>query len=108
MAASKETIELAKSYLASIKSEFETRSATEHTYRAALKSFMEALGNGITAINEPKRVSCGAPDFVVKKSDLIIGHIEAKDIGKSLDEAERSEQLNRYYKSLDNLVLTII
>lgn len=106
MAASKETIELAKSYLASIKSEFETRSATEHTYRAALKSFMEALGNGITAINEPKRVSCGAPDFVVKKSDLIIGHIEAKDIGKSLDEAERSEQLNRYYKSLDNLVLT--
>lgn len=67
---------------------------------------MEALGNGITAINEPKRVSCGAPDFVVKKSDLIIGHIEAKDIGKSLDEAERSEQLSRYYKSLDNLVLT--
>lgn len=106
MAAPKESIELAKSYLASVKKEFETGSATEHTYRAALKGFIEALGDDVNAINEPKRVSCGAPDFVIKKSDLIIGHVESKDIGKSLDEAERSEQLNRYYKSLDNLILT--
>ncbi len=58
------------------------------------------------AINEPKRVSCGAPDFVIKKNNLIIGHIEAKDIGKSLDEAEDSEQLERYFRNLDNLILT--
>jgi len=106
LAASKATMDLAKSYLASIKRESETGSATEHTYRAALKNFIESLKSGIIAINEPKRVSCGAPDFVVKKNDQIIGHIEAKDVGKSLNEAENSEQLERYFKSLDNLILT--
>lgn len=104
--ASKAAIEMAKSYLTSIKREIETGSATEHTYRAALKRLIESLRPDIIAINEPKRVSCGAPDFVVKKNDLIIGHLEAKDIGKSLDEAEDSEQLERYIKNLDNLILT--
>ncbi len=47
------------------------------------------------------------PDLVVKEGDQhIIGYIEAKDIGRSLDEAERSEQLERYLKSLENLILT--
>lgn len=106
MAASKATIELAKSYLARIKKEFESGDATEHTHRPALKDLMEGLDTEITATNEPKRVACGAPDFVVKKGVLSIGYIEAKDIGKSLDEAESSEQLERYRKSLHNLILT--
>jgi len=106
LAASKATMDLAKSYLASIKRESETGSATEHTYRAALKAFMEGLDRDVVAINEPKREACGAPDFVVRKGDLSTGYIEAKDIGKSLDEAEDSEQLKRYRKSLHNLILT--
>ncbi len=106
MAAPKAATDLAKSYLVNIRREIETGSATEHTYRAALKEFIEVLGTGVTAINEPKREACGAPDFVVRKSALSIGYIEAKDIGKSLDEAEDSEQLGRYRKSLHNLILT--
>ena len=35
-----------------------------------------------------------------------VGYIEAKDVGKSLDEAERAEQLTRYRRALPNLVLT--
>ncbi len=33
-------------------------------------------------------------------------YIEAKDVGKSLDVAERSEQLDPYLQSLESLVLT--
>jgi len=106
LAAPTAATDLAKSYLVNIRREIETGNATEHTYRAALKGLVQSLRSDIIAINEPKRVSCGAPDFVVKKDDLIIGHIEAKDVGKSLDEAENSEQLERYFKSLDNLILT--
>jgi len=106
LAASKATIELAKSYLARIKKELESGDATEHTHRPALKDLMEGLNTEVTATNEPKRVACGAPDYVVKKHDLSVGYIEAKDIGKSLDEAEDSEQLKRYRKSLPNLILT--
>jgi hypothetical protein len=34
------------------------------------------------------------------------GYIEAKDVGRSLDEIERDEQLTRYRESLSNLILT--
>ncbi len=95
-----------KTYLALVKREFGTGEATEHTHRAALKGLVESFAPDITAINEPKHVDCGAPDYVVKRSDLSVGYIEAKDVGKSLDEAERSEQLDRYLRSLENLVLT--
>jgi hypothetical protein len=82
--------------------------ATEHTHRPALKVLLEALKPGITATNEPKRVACGAPDYVVtmKTGDLTVGYVEAKDVGLSLDEAERSEQLKRYLRSLESLILT--
>jgi hypothetical protein len=95
-----------KSYLAQVKREYGTGEATEHTHRAALKGLVESFAPGIVAINEPKHVDCGAPDYVVKRGDLSVGYIEAKDVGKSLDEAERSEQLDRYLRSLENLVLT--
>ena len=106
MAASKSAIETLKLYLSKIKDALEAGDATEHTHRPALKDLIESLDAGITAVNEPKRVSCGAPDYAVKRRNLSIGYIEAKDVGKSLDEAEDSDQLERYKKSLHNLILT--
>jgi len=104
---SKANTDSAKTYLASIRREIGTGNATEHTYRSALKDLIQSLRSEVIAINEPKRVGSDAPDFVIKKGDLIVGHIEAKDIGKSLDEAENSEQIGRYIKNLgDNLILT--
>ena len=39
--------------------------ATEHSYRPALQALLEALNaSNITATNEPKRIACGAPDYV--------------------------------------------
>lgn len=80
--------------------------ATEHTHRPALKTLIESFASGITATNEPKRVKCGAPDYIVTRGDVPLGYIEAKDIGLSLDKIENDEQLKRYRESLGNLVLT--
>ncbi len=106
MAALKATTEPVKLYLSKIKEALEAGDATEHTHRPALKDLIEHLSADITAVNEPKRVSCGAPDYAVKRRNLSIGYIEAKDVGRSLDEAEDSPQLERYKKSLHNLILT--
>ena len=39
-------------------------------------------------------------------TNLTIGYVEAKDIGISLDKIEGDEQLTRYRRALDNLILT--
>ncbi len=85
--------------------------ATEHTHRPALKSLIESLASGVTATNEPKHVECGAPDFVVSRNaqhgPMTLGYIEAKDVGKDLDdEVKRPDQMKRYLSALPNLILT--
>lgn len=85
---------------------FRTGSATEHSYRPALRSFLQSLDSSIEAVNDPRRVDCGAPDFIVYKGSIPVGYIETKDIGKSLNRAENSEQLHRYRAGLRNLILT--
>jgi predicted helicase len=99
-------LKLLAQYVHTIEKELAVGNATEHTHRPALKTLVEGLAKGVTATNEPQRTECGAPDFLVTKGTLIVGYIEAKDVGKSLDEAEKSEQLKRYLDSLTNLILT--
>ncbi len=97
-------------YLKEIEAYYKLGIAKEHSYRATLQAMLARLVPGITAVNEPKRVDCGAPDYVVLHSkggnSLTIGYIEAKDIGMPLDKIEKDEQLKRYLHALDNLVLT--
>ena len=96
-----------KEYLRLVESALRQGNATEHTYRPAFKALLEALaGHGVTAINEPSRIDCGAPDFIVVRGTVPLGYVEAKDIGVDLDKTERGEQLARYRGSLGNLVLT--
>ncbi|MGH2504894.1 MAG: N-6 DNA methylase, partial [Ktedonobacterales bacterium] len=99
-----------RTYLSDVQKEYAAGIATEHTYRPALKKLLEALGEKVTATNEPKRIACGAPDFVITRPEAsgprTIGYVEAKDIGVPLMETERSDQLTRYRQSLDNLILT--
>ena len=97
-------------YRRQIERELQAGNATEHTHRPALKTLIESLVSGATATNEPKRVECGAPDFVISHmaahGPVTIGHLEAKDVGKDLDEVEKSEQMKRYLPALPNLILT--
>ncbi len=93
-------------YLKKIEQTLKRGDATEHTYRSALESLIESSADGITATNEPKRVKCGAPDLIVSRGQVPLGYIECKDIGKSLNRIEKSEQFRRYLDGLGNLILT--
>jgi predicted helicase len=93
-------------YFQEVNQVYQGQNATEHSYRPALKKLMESLDSGIQAINEPKRIACGAPDFLVKNGVLDVGHIEAKDISVSLKKAEKTAQMGRYFQALGNLILT--
>ncbi len=97
-------------YRRQIERELQAGNATEHTHRPALKDLIESLVPGLTATNEPKRVECGAPDFVISRKaghgPVTLGHVEAKDVDTNLDETERSAQMKRFLHALPNLILT--
>ena len=97
-------------YIDSINKRYKLGNATEHTFRGDLQQLIENLVPEIRATNEPKRQSCGAPDYILTKKDIPIGFIEAKDIGdKDLDGTKKTgkkEQFDRYKASLGNLIFT--
>src|SRR5215210_3400956 len=108
-------------YLAAIQGDYQAGRATEHTHRPALKRLMEAMPPNTTATNEPKRIECGAPDYIITRPSghgpITLGYIEAKDIGARLDDIERDagraepatregKQLKRYLRALPNLLFT--
>ena len=95
-------------YLKEIEKAHQSQLATEHTYRPFLQTFVESFGKDITAINEPKRRTFGAPDYVIRKREIPLGYIEAKDVGKDLDKLDKreKEQLKKYTDSLNNLIYT--
>ncbi len=98
-----------KTYLSQLQQNLRAGNATEHTHRAALQTLLQALGKGIQATNEPRhRTDCGAPDMAILRTrgHLAIGHLEAKDIGVSLGDVQKTNQLKRYRKYLPNLILT--
>jgi hypothetical protein len=97
-------------YITSITQRYNLGNATEHTFRGDLQLLIETLVPDIRATNEPKRQSCGAPDYIITKKDIPVGFIEAKDIGDTdLDGTKKTgnkEQFDRYKASLNNLIFT--
>jgi predicted helicase len=93
-------------YIAEIDRIYRAGNATEHTYRPALQRLLENITTGLTVTNEPKRIACGAPDYIVSRRKIPIGYIEAKDIGTDLNGKANREQFDRYRQSLDNLIIT--
>ena len=87
---------------------YATGNATEHSYRPALSALLNSLAADLNIINEPKRIACGAPDFMVQSGERVIGHIEAKDVTVDLFNfsAPNQEQQARYRKALPNLIYT--
>ncbi len=95
-------------YLKEVASIYNTGAATEHSYRSALQSLFSSIDKSVKALNEPKRVSCGAPDFLINRGLIAVGHVEAKDIDKDLAhlKGEDANQKERYLKALPNLIYT--
>ena len=54
-------------YVESINKRYQLGNATEHTFRGDLQQLIESLVPDIRATNEPKRQSCGAPDYILTK-----------------------------------------
>jgi type I restriction-modification system DNA methylase subunit len=95
-----------ENYIKDLDKAYKGGDATEHTYRPFLKTFIETLQKDIEAVNEPKRTSCGAPDYIIKRQNIVIGYIEAKDINEDINAAKHKEQFNRYKAALQNLIIT--
>ncbi len=93
-------------YINEINKRFKTGISREHSYRGDLQTLIETLVKGIIATNEPARISCGAPDYVITKNDIPLGYIEAKDLDDDLDNKNHKEQFDRYRNSLNNLIIT--
>ncbi len=93
-------------YLDTVASRYATGISTEHSYRGDLQNLLSELCFDVTVTNEPKRQACGAPDYIITKKSIPIGYIEAKDVGKDLDDKSLKEQFDRYKDSLDNLIIT--
>ncbi|MBL7214924.1 MAG: hypothetical protein ISS71_04525 [Phycisphaerae bacterium] len=59
-----------EAYLEAINKDYLTGDAREHTYRPALKTFVERLRDGIHVQNEPKHlITCAAPDMKVSRGN---------------------------------------
>ncbi|MCX8033630.1 MAG: N-6 DNA methylase [Thermoleophilia bacterium] len=102
---------LVNSYLRSIAELTQREDAREESYYPALKDLLEALARAlkrtacVTVL--PKRTEAGNPDLRVwDGSHRVIGYVEAKLPGASLEQVERSEQLRRYLHTFPNLILT--
>lgn len=79
---------------------------SERTHYPALKNLLDHPSQGIDAAIEETGNKAGIPDFTIRRQDLLIGYIEAKDIDLDLDKVEATEQLKRYRESFPNLILT--
>jgi predicted helicase len=97
-------------YIGNLNQRYKLGNSTEHTFRGDLQTLIESLVPNIRATNEPKRQSCGAPDYILTKKDIPVGFIEAKDIGDKdlagLKKTGNKEQFDRYKASLNNLFFT--
>jgi predicted helicase len=93
-------------YINKINIRYQTGISREHSYRGDLQTLLESLLTDVLVTNEPSRIQCGSPDYILTKNDIPLGYIEAKDIGKPLDSKEYKEQFDRYKNSLDNLIIT--
>ncbi len=93
-------------YIDKINTLYKTGNAREHSYRGDLQNLIMAILPDVLVTNEPARVDCGAPDYVLTRKDIPIGYIEAKDIGVDLASKTLKEQFDRYKSGLTNLIFT--
>lgn len=95
-----------ENYIKNLNNRYQLGNTTEHTFRGDLQQLLESMLPEIAATNEPKRIKCGAPDYVLTRKEIPVGYIEAKDIGIKLDSKNLKEQFDRYKSALTNLIFT--
>lgn len=95
-------------YIQAVNSKYVSGIAREHAYRTDLENLIKNIVPHIDVTNEPSNVTdCGNPDYVLTENNIPRGFIEAKDVGKDLnDKTLNKNQFDRYRKALDNLIIT--
>src|SRR3984893_16101713 len=95
-------------YLLSLRQDRDDK--TELSDRGALETLLNAAAqkadSGIHVIHEAKKVRGSGPHFKVMKSAMILGYVEEKTVGENLDQVLKSEQIARYKKLSNNILLT--
>ncbi|MFZ4563864.1 MAG: hypothetical protein ACOYNU_10830, partial [Bacteroidales bacterium] len=93
-------------YVDKLNARYRTGISTEHSFRGDLQNLLESLIRDVIVTNEPARIACGAPDYILTKKGIPVGYIEAKDLGADLGHKIYKEQFDRYKASLNNLIIT--
>jgi hypothetical protein len=57
-------------YITNINARYVAGNSTEHTFRGDLQQLIASLAPDIMVTNEPKRIKCGAPDYMLTQKDI--------------------------------------
>ncbi|HWA24022.1 MAG TPA: type ISP restriction/modification enzyme [Caulobacterales bacterium] len=84
---------------------------TEHTDRGALETLLQAVADEHSAAtkvqHEPKRAQDkGAPDYKITRTGVMVGYVEAKQIGANLESVLKTDQIKHYLDLNPNLIVT--
>ena len=77
---------LINTYIQNVHKLFLSGKATELSYRSDLQVLLSGLLPDCQVTNEPRRIDCGAPDYIITRKEIPVGYIEAKDIGHDLND----------------------
>jgi predicted helicase len=101
---------LLSDYINRVNQLYQTGISTEHSFRGILDELLRSIDTSILVTNEPKKIECGAPDYLISKKNIPIGYIEAKDLFDADLHGQKKtgnkEQFDRYKDSLDNIIFT--
>jgi hypothetical protein len=93
-------------YVDRVNQKYKTGILVEDGYREDIKILLETITSDVLITYESTRIACGAPDYIITNKNIPVAYVEAKDIGKPLESHEYKEQLDRYKRSLSNLIIT--
>ncbi|MCR5463816.1 MAG: DNA methyltransferase [Bacteroidales bacterium] len=97
-----------KEYIQTIDQLYHVGNTTEHSFRGALASYLQSILKNFVVTNEPRRIDCGAPDYVITQKNVPVAFLEAKDVNDGdLDgRRQHKDQFNRYKSSLNRIIFT--
>lgn len=100
--------DIVEKYVGEITSKFSHSTTSEYGYRTPFEILLREIFAEMDVRDighDDRSIGGNKPDFVIRKNDVPLLYIEAKDFGVSLDKIEQSDQMSRYF-GYDNLILS--
>src|SRR3989344_4295763 len=95
-------------YLRELTRQFKHGDASEASYDSSIGGLMRQSGQMPGVTIQPRRLDIGIPDLVIRsRAGKVIGYIEAKALGRSLEQLTTQEQdQQKRYLDLPNVIYT--